>query len=298
MRATNQDRLITPLGKKRSSWATAAALLAVTAGVGGILWHYSQSADQSQRQQLATLQNAVEEFILPDAPTGAGPEPASAIMDVAPNEAADTEPSLAPAPHEAALPLLDASDTLALEQLLGVSRPGMGDFVLADQLLRRFVTAVNNTAAGKVDHKSGPFLPIKPGFSASQSVPITMTADSQARYQPYVSMLTTIKIEPCVTLYRRFYPLLSTAYAELGEAGTFHSTTLKAIDMLLATPDLSQPPALIPAEKGLYRFAEPQLEALPAAQKQLLRTGWENVSALKIWLRQLRKALLSQPAAH
>jgi hypothetical protein len=52
---------------------------------------------------------------------------------------------------------------------------------------------------------------------------------------------------------------------------------------------------LVPADKGMYKYAQPQLEALPAVQKQMLRSGWENVSKLKVWLRQFRAALLAPP---
>ena len=83
--------------------------------------------------------------------------------------------------------------------------------------------------------------------------------------------------------------------AELGEKNNFHALMLKALQQLENTPDLTQAPVLIPAEKGMYKYAQPQLETLPAVQKQMLRSGWENVSRLKVWLRQLKSALLAPP---
>ena len=71
----------------------------------------------------------------------------------------------------------------------------------------------------------------------------------------------------------------------------------EAIDKLLAAPEPKDNPLLVPAEKGLYAFADPALEALPAAQKPLLRMGISNERQLKAWLKQVRTAILQAPVA-
>ena len=64
----------------------------------------------------------------------------------------------------------------------------------------------------------------------------------------------------------------------------------RAISRLLATPD-------VPAEVRLtshvrsYHYADPQLEALTAAQKQLLRMGPRNEKLVKDKLRAILNAL-------
>jgi hypothetical protein len=123
-----------------------------------------------------------------------------------------------------------------------------------------------------------------------------MTPDSYARYNIYVNALTALDPQQCANLYRRYYPLLNSAYQELGEKNNFHALLLKALQQLEKTPELSQAPLLVPADKGLYKYAEPQLETLPAVQKQMLRSGRENISKIKAWLQQFKSALLTPPA--
>ncbi|RLA16827.1 MAG: DUF3014 domain-containing protein, partial [Gammaproteobacteria bacterium] len=55
-------------------------------------------------------------------------------------------------------------------------------------------------------------------------------------------------------------------------------------------------PVALKHESVLYQYADPAIEALPSAQKQMLRMGPENTAALKRWLRKLRQALLTTPA--
>lgn len=304
MRLSDDDRIIPP-SRHRSPLATVAILLLAAGCVGGIAYYYLNHADESQRQQLSALKQIVEQVAHPPAqpaPSSLPAEPAPAPVAepvptvVTPDSVTASEPDSEPAADLPPLPLLDEADTAVRQALAGLD--GWQAQALAllvnEQLLRRFVTFVNNVAAGKLDHKSGPFLPIKGRFSVSNSMPLTMTIDSQARYDLYVGLLTALDPQQCASLYRRYYPLLNQAYGELGEKGNFHALVLKAIQQLENTPDLTQAPALVPADKGLYKFASPQLEGLPTVQKQMLRSGWENVSHLKVWLRQLRAALLSQ----
>ncbi len=304
MRLSDYDR-ITPPPSRRSPVATISVLLLATASIGGIVYYYLNNADEGQRQPLQALKQVVQEVarqpeqpaptLAPAMPTA--PVPAETPPTVAPDPVAASEPTAEPEEEAPPLPLLDESDASIRQELVTISgwQSQALPLLVSDQLLRRFVTFVNNTAAGKLDHKSGPFQPVKGRFAVSNGMPLTMTPDSQARYNLYVNLVTALDPQQCAALYRRYYPLMNAAYGELGEKGNFHALVLQAITQLENTPDLTQSPALVPADKGLYKFASPQLESLPAVQKQMLRSGWENVSHLKIWLRQLHGALLAKP---
>lgn len=293
MQLSDDDR-ITYRPQRRSPAITVAVLLLVASSIGGIAYYYLKNPDN--QQQLSALKQAVDNKVQPAAIT---PPPVPVVEPApAPDPVAASEPPLDQAADAIPLPPLDASDAGIKQELSTLSGWNSSAFSLmvGDQLLRRFVTLVTNIAAGKIDHKSGPFLPITGRFAVSSSMPLTMTPESQTRYALYIDAITALDPQQCAALYRRFYPLLNSAYQELGEKNNFHALVLKAITQLENTPDLTQAPILVPADKGLYKYAQPQLEALPAIQKQILRSGWENVSRLKIWLRQLRAALLAQPA--
>ena len=47
-------------------------------------------------------------------------------------------------------------------------------------------------------------------------MPLTETPESQTRYNLYVELITALDPQQCAELYRRYYPLLNKAYAELG----------------------------------------------------------------------------------
>ena len=64
-----------------------------------------------------------------------------------------------------------------------------------------------------------------------------------------------------------------------------------ALDILLKTPVVKDPIALVEGSGTGWAFADPKLEALESSQKQLLRMGPDNVNALLAWLRALQSSL-------
>ncbi len=293
MQLSDDDRIIQP-SAKRSSTATIVLLIAVAAGIGAAGYYFTQGTG---KQPLAALQQTINPQADQQKQTVVSGHITEALAPEADPAVAASEPVKEQPPSAEPLPPLDNSDDGVRQALgnLGGWQTQALTLLAKDQLLRRFVTFVNGLAAGKVDHKTGLLTPLKGRFAVSSNMPLTETADSHARYNLYVELITALDPQQCADLYRRYYPLLSNAYAELGEKGNFHALVIKALQQLEATPELSQAPVLVPNDKGLFVYAQPQLEALPPAQKQLLRSGWENVSRLKIWLRQLRTALMQAP---
>jgi hypothetical protein len=67
------------------------------------------------------------------------------------------------------------------------------------------------------------------------------------------------------------------------------------MDHLLTAPEIKEPINLI-RPKVFYQFADPQLEALSAGQKILVRIGVDNTQRVKSKLRELRAILTTLPA--
>ncbi|WP_278373940.1 DUF3014 domain-containing protein, partial [Idiomarina abyssalis] len=91
--------------------------------------------------------------------------------------------------------------------------------------------------------------------------------------------------------YELFKPLVQEAYAEIGyPESDFDNTLLDAIEVALDTP---VPDGLVQVEDDsvMYTFADDSYESLPAAQKQLLRMGPDNIQRVKDKLREIRRAL-------
>lgn len=114
------------------------------------------------------------------------------------------------------------------------------------------------------------------------------------RYTPQVEVLEAIDGATLVQNYRHYYPLLQQSYRELGYTeGEFNVRLLEVIDELLATPEPGQPVRLIKPE-AFYEFADPELEALSAGQKLMVRIGPSNAARVKTKLAEIREAIQTQ----
>ena len=83
-------------------------------------------------------------------------------------------------------------------------------------------------------------------------------------------------------------------YAGLGYAPQkFDNAVIRALDRILATPEVEDPPAVVPVG-GIYKFADPDLEQLAPVQKLLLRMGPDNAEVVRAKAAELRAALLRE----
>jgi hypothetical protein len=125
---------------------------------------------------------------------------------------------------------------------------------------------------------------------------LTIDPANAARYAPYVALAEAVDIAKLVDAYVRLYPLFQQAYEELGYPQRyFNDRLVQAIDHVLQTPDVKAPLRLA-QPKVRYEFADPQLEALTAAQKSLLRMGPDNAARVKARLRLLRTEIARSSA--
>lgn len=200
------------------------------------------------------------------------------------------------------LPTLNESDSSILAALQQLRGEGLLQLLVPQEVIRKFVLAVNNLAEGKVIHEYRPVVSPPPPFVAETfSVMIEGTAVDQERvapanfqrYEPYVTTLALIDSDAAVAVYRRFYPLLEEAFRELGlKKPNFHSVLIAAIDNILAAPD-AHGDLLLVRPKVFYQYADPALEQLPQTHKLMLRMGPENARSVKASLRQLRARLVN-----
>jgi hypothetical protein len=115
--------------------------------------------------------------------------------------------------------------------------------------------------------------------------------ENAARYQPYVRMVQLVNAKKLALAYGRLYPLFQKAYEDLGyPKGYFNDRLIAVIDHLLVAPEVQGPIPLV-APHVQYQFADPELEALSAGQKVLLRMGSANAAVIKAKLREIRAEL-------
>ena len=92
--------------------------------------------------------------------------------------------------------------------------------------------------------------------------------------------------------YRTIHPRLNEAYQRLGRAESDVDVAVRqALDVLTATPIPQGPIRLVEGRGATWNYADPSLESLPPAQKQILRLGPDNAARVLDTLRQVREQL-------
>jgi hypothetical protein len=187
------------------------------------------------------------------------------------------------------LPPLDQTDALVRELVSRLSsHPRVAAWLTTDQLIRNFTLVAVNIADG---HTPAPRLrPLVPAGKfdvVSREGRAFIDARAFERYDGHAAAVSGIDARGAARLYATLKPRLDEAYNELGAPhGDIDTTLERAIARLLQTPIVDGPIAVEPAG-ALFRYADPRLESLSPAQKQLLRMGPANVRIVQAKLREV-----------
>lgn len=154
---------------------------------------------------------------------------------------------------------------------------------------------IDGLGRGVILRKILPADPPKQAFSVEkEDGDVYMNAASYQRYDAYTDTLTALDTSQLVETFHTLRPLYEQAFENLGlDAGDFDNAVIRTLDLVLATPEITDPIALKP-KSVVYTYADPALEGLPAVQKQLLRMGPDNIRRIKQQARILREGLLAQ----
>ena len=242
----------------------------------------------------------------PEASTPVATQPATPDSAAADKPVYD-EPTPVPAPKP--LPELEQSDAAVLDALRELNVNGLVEMIIPQEILRKFVRAVNVLDEGKIITEYRPVASPQGAFVAdSFNVKVSggelgeqqdaeqfrVSPKNYLRYTLFVQVISALDSDSAVALYRHYYPLLNRAHQELGlSKDNFHSVLIRAIDKVLAAPDGSGDLILI-RPKVYFEFADPVLEKLPDAHKLMLRMGPDNAAKVKASLKNARVKLLQK----
>lgn len=193
------------------------------------------------------------------------------------------------------LPALDESDAEFETRMADVLGSGIAELLVDETIIRNFVATIDNLPRRNVAERIRPVGRLDEAMlvdGQDDSGEMTMARSSYDRYTPYVTLLARSDRDELVALYRRFYPLFQEAYVGLGYPdGYFNDRVVEVIDHLLETPEVDGPVRLL-RPNVLYEHADPDLEALSAGQKLLLRAGPDNGVQLRQFLEEIRERIV------
>jgi hypothetical protein len=227
-----------------------------------------------------------EEPVVEPPPLGAAQPPPE------PEPEAEAPPVVEPAPAEA-LPPRGESDGLVRDLARTVSSHPLFLATLKEAgLIDRFVLIVDNLAEGNVPRRELAFLKPQGKFLVlGQEPDQRIDPASYPRYDALAAAIASLDARQAVAAYRRVAALCEESYRALGyPEGGFEKRIRAALALLLSTPVLDEDPAVVPETKR-YEFADPALESLSDAQKQLLRMGPANAKRVTAKLREIQAAL-------
>jgi hypothetical protein len=198
-----------------------------------------------------------------------------------------------PEPPLRGLPSADRSDEAlrsALEKTHG--GPALVTLLAEHGLVTRIVATVDALGGTVLPRAWLPMVP--PGeFPLAYRTPLTQR--HFVRYEPYVRALESADLLSLASLYVRMYPLFQDAWSRrAGGERHFNDALVAAIDHLLDTPSMPQPPVVV-RRRGRMVFEDPALERRSAGQKLLLRMGEQNARRVKAVLAEVRRRVALRP---
>ena len=217
-------------------------------------------------------------------------EPTQPAPTVELEEKDEVEPL--PEPVETEPEPLDTSDPAVKASLIessSASEETVNRMLVDEGLIQRFVVSVTNLANDEMAPNHQLLTPPEQNFRVySQAGKQWIDAASYKRYTPYVDMLESFNNEALLNIYGIYKDDIQAKYAEIGSPDQdFNGVLLEAIDQLLDTPEVPVPVEVY-TDSVAYKYADDRLESLNEPQKQLLRTGPDNMRRIKAKLRELK----------
>ncbi|MDG1123148.1 MAG: DUF3014 domain-containing protein [Glaciecola sp.] len=191
---------------------------------------------------------------------------------------------------------LDLSDQAIKQGLITALRaPLLSTLIVNESIIANLVASITNTAQGTLPENVSLLTPPTQEFAVFKKADNQfISPESFIRYNVYAQTFAQIETADLLALLAQYEPQILANFEQIAEPNAdFTDTLITAINRLLDTPSVNLPIPVV-SDSAMYKFANPQLEALLPAQKQLLRMGPDNMRMVKAKLRDLRTALASK----
>lgn len=211
-------------------------------------------------------------------------------------------------PPENNLPSLDTSDSFVLDRVPElVKKEGLLDWMPDNQIIRKFVTLVDNVSQGLIPRQLlAALTPVEP-FSVisldgedlednlletQETVKVyELDVKSYQRFDFLAEMMGSLDAKEAAALYVQLKPLIDTAFGDLGyKDKKFDDVLLAAIRTLTRAPVIEEQIYLI-RPVLYYEFQDTLMESMSPAQKQMIRMGPANTRRIQEKLIEFRSEL-------
>jgi len=203
----------------------------------------------------------------------------------------ETQPS---GPLQQPVPSLADSGPYVREVLHWLYSGDLYGLLIPESFIRRTVVTIDNLPRKQLPLQHLPLKQPEGKFmtTTGSDEAVFIHPENANRYTLYVNLAEALPTDRLVSAYLHMYPLFQRAYEKMGyPGGYFNDRLIEVLDHLLATPSVDRPIKLL-AHVRHFRFADPELEALSAGQKIILRMGPDNADRIRDKLRDVRDALL------
>lgn len=191
---------------------------------------------------------------------------------------------------------VDISDAAIESALVTIANNNtLVDLLVSDALLERFVVTIANLSNGEIAPNQRLLNPPEKGFRVYQQANRHwVDPASYKRYTPYANAIESLDSERLLTLFKRYENDMMNTFEQIAASDqSFNSVFIDAIDTLLDTPEVPVPVEVF-TDSVTYKYKDERLEGLNAPQKQLLRTGPDNMRRIKAKLREIKSLLEAQ----
>ena len=263
--------------KKALPW-----ILLVAIGAAGA-WYFTVRQEAKEVEQVTVLPVPI-------------PEPVPVPKITYPAEKIVTEPAPALESLAEPLPAIGDSDPVIIDAMAGIVGPeALDSYFVLEQIINRVVATIDSLPSAKVAPLVLPLKPVPGKFTVLEvEDEAAISPANEDRYAPYVALVSSLDTQQLAALYARYYPLIQEAYQSLGYPDAYFNDRLVVVIAHLLEPP--EPQGLIGLVKpeAVYLYDDPELEALSAGQKTLIRMGNENAAVIKEKLRELRTIVTHQ----
>jgi len=201
------------------------------------------------------------------------------------------------------LPLLDESDSWLKEKLPSLTwRKELLKLVIDDDMIRRFVVFTDNFSQGILAYKYSPLVSPNSSFSAIETQIFDdenqqqwlWDRQSEKRFSLYIDLLKSVDNDSLISWYHEIKPLIDQAYAELGYPDDDFTDVLQSAITRILDAELPKSELKIIRSSVMYKYQDPEIEALDDVDKLLLRLGKENLLIIKSALLEFSEKLASE----